>query len=175
MHIPITEINGRLLIAFLVKLPKNLLIIKPKHIGIIMTITIEINIEIISTLIVLLNKRYVMVGVRIGAKIVLILVILTDKATSPLDKYVITLLDVPPGQVPTRITPTVRAGSRLKTLHNMKAIAGIIVNCAMHPIITSLGLVNISLKSSSFNVRPIPNIIIISSQFIQDKEIHKPV
>ena len=115
------------------------------------------------------------VGVSTGARIVLILVMLTDKATSPLERKVITLLDVPPGHVPTRITPTVRAGSRLNILHNIKARRGIIVNWATQPIITSFGRENISLKSSSFNVSPIPNIIIIRSQLIQDNETHNPV
>ena len=39
-------------------------------------------------------------------------VIHTERATSPLDKKVITLLAVPPGQVPTKITPAVIAVSR---------------------------------------------------------------
>ena len=41
-------------------------------------------------------------------------VIVTERARSPLLIKVITLEAVPPGQVPTRTTPTVRAGSRLK-------------------------------------------------------------
>ena len=42
------------------------------------------------------------------------LVIVTDRGTSPLLMKVMTLDDVPPGQVPTRTTPTVRAGSSWK-------------------------------------------------------------
>ena len=42
-----------------------------------------------------------------------------------------------------------------------KARSGITVNCARQPMIISLGRENTSLKSSSFKVRPIPNITII--------------
>ena len=53
-------------------------------------------------------------GVRIGDRTVDTLVMVTDRARSPLLMKVMTLLDVPPGQVPTRTTPTVRAGLRSK-------------------------------------------------------------
>ena len=56
--------------------------------------------------------RYVKSGVMIGEMSVDTLVIVTDKGTSPLLMKVMTLDDVPPGQVPTRTTPTVSAGSR---------------------------------------------------------------
>lgn len=44
-------------------------------------------------------------GVAKGASTVDTEVMPTDKATSPLAKYVITFDEVPPGQVPTSITP----------------------------------------------------------------------
>ena len=56
-----------------------------------------------------------MSGVRIGESSVETLVIVTDKAKSPLDMKVMTLEEVPPGQVPTKTTPAVRAGSKIKT------------------------------------------------------------
>ena len=58
--------------------------------------------------------RYVKSGVMIGEINVDTLVIVTDRGTSPLLMKVMTLDDVPPGQVPTRTTPTVRAGSSWK-------------------------------------------------------------
>ena len=56
--------------------------------------------------------RYVKSGVMIGEINVDTLVIVTDRGTSPLLIKVMTLDDVPPGQVPTRTTPTVKAESR---------------------------------------------------------------
>ena len=51
-----------------------------------------------------------------GERTVETLVMVTESATSPLDIKVITLEEVPPGQVPTSTTPAVRAGSRSKAV-----------------------------------------------------------
>ena len=67
-----------------------------------------------------------MSGVRIGESSVETLVIVTDKAKSPLDMKVMTLEEVPPGQVPTKTTPAVRAGSKLKAIASKKASEGMI-------------------------------------------------
>ena len=58
----------------------------------------------------------------------------TERATSPLERYVMTLEEVPPGQVPTRMTPIASSGLRLKTFVRTKARSGITVNCAMQPL-----------------------------------------
>ena len=53
-------------------------------------------------------------GVTIGAINVDVIVIPTDKGTSPFAIYVITLLAVPPGQQPTNITPIAMSGGNVK-------------------------------------------------------------
>ena len=134
---------------------------KPSPIGIITTFTIERNIATTFTFTVVFKRKYVIAGVTTGASKVLTLVIPTESATSPFDRYVITFDDVPPGQVPTRTTPAIRAGSRLKILLNKNARIGIIRNCARQPQKMSFGRVNTSLKSSILRVSPIPNITTI--------------
>ena len=47
-------------------------------------------------------------GVTNGAKMVETVVMPTEKATSPLHKKLMILLDTPPGQHPTKIMPTER-------------------------------------------------------------------
>ena len=78
-------------------------------------------------------------GVSSGARRVFTLVMPTDKATSPSLRYVMTLLDVPPGQVPTRITPARSPASRPKVFPSINASRGIIVNWAIQPIRISFG------------------------------------
>mgnify|MGYP003166974045 CR=1 FL=1 len=78
-----------------------------------------------------------MSGVRIGESSVETLVIVTDKAKSPLDMKVMTLEEVPPGQVPTKTTPAVRAGSKLKAIASKKASEGMIRYWAQTPTKTS--------------------------------------
>lgn len=66
--------------------------------------------------------------------------------------------EVPPGQVPTRITPMDSSGDRPNSLVSPNASSGITVNWAMQPMITSFGRLNTTLKSPGFSVRPMPNI-----------------
>lgn len=73
--------------------------------------------------------------------------------------------EVPPGQVPTRMTPIASSGGSRKSLVSRNASRGIRVNCAMEPMITSLGRENTTLKSPGFKVRPMPNMTIPSSVF----------
>jgi hypothetical protein len=86
MQIPMTETIGRRVMIFCVNFPKNLFITNPKTIGIITIFIMETNIATVSTLTVVLKRRYVIKGVRIGARNVFMLVMLTDKATSPLER-----------------------------------------------------------------------------------------
>ena len=81
----------------------------------------------------------------------------TDSAVSPPDRYVMTLLDVPPGQVPTRTMPTSSSSLTPKAFPSPNASSGITMNCARQPAVTSLGFLNTTAKSDSFIVRPIPN------------------
>ena len=86
------------------------------------------------------------------------IVIPTESATSPPAIYVITLLAVPPGQQPTRITPSASSVGSFKIIQRVQAISGMIVYCDTNPITTSFGLENTTLKSSIRIVSPIPNI-----------------
>ena len=69
-----------------------------------------------------------------------------------------TLEAVPPGQQPTSTTPSAKSGGKLNIRVSSQAVPGMMVNCAMLPIITSLGRVNTTLKSSGLSVSPMPNI-----------------
>ena len=101
---------------------------------------------------------------RIGDSTVETLVMVTDRATSPFDMKVITLEEVPPGQVPTRTTPVVSAGSRLKAMDRPKARNGMIKYCAQTPMRISTGRFKTSAKSLRFSVVPMPNITTPSRQ-----------
>ncbi len=90
----------------------------------------------------------------------------TDNATSPFARNVITSDAVPPGTVPTRISPTVKAVSRENALARDKAIRGIMRYCAEIPIAISLGFLNILMNSSTFNVVPIVKRTILKSKLI---------
>src|SRR5699024_7172634 len=89
-------------------------------------------------------------------------VIATDKATFPLAKNVMTLEAVPPGQQPTRMTPSAISGGNASNFANANAKSGIMENCKTTPAITLFGCFEICLKSSKVSVIPIPNIIIPS-------------
>ena len=103
--------------------------------------------------------RYVKRGVKTGDNKVEILVMVTDKGTSPLLMKVMTLDDVPPGQVPTRTTPAVRAGSRRNTVAKTKAKNGMTKYWAQTPKNTSLGCFKTRTKSLALMVMPMPNMM----------------
>ena len=126
--IAITDNNGKTSTTLLVNLLKNLLIKNQSTIGTITTSIIETNIQSISTLTDVRKRKYVISGVRNGASKVFTLVIHTDKATSHLLRYVITLLEVPHGHVHTRITPAKSPASSQNIFHKTNAKSGIIVN-----------------------------------------------
>ena len=91
----------------------------------------------------------------------------TESATSPLDRYVMTLEDVPPGQQPTSMTPTASSVGSWKTRQSTHAMSGMMMNCDRIPVITAFGLVNTTLKSESLSVMPMPNITMPRSGFTQ--------
>jgi len=134
-------------------------------IGMRTTLTIERNIAISETSTHCPASIQVRNGVTIGASIVVVIVMETERATSPFERYVITFDEVPPGHVPTSITPTASSGGRLNAFASSHARPGMIVNCAIAPMITSLGRWNTSLKSSALSVMPIPNIT-MPSRFV---------
>ena len=79
---------------------------------------IDIIIAVKDTSIQASASIHVSAGVTIGANRVVAIVIDTDKATSPFAKYETTLDAVPPGQVPTKITPIANSGGKAKILTN---------------------------------------------------------
>ena len=90
---------------------------------------------------------------------VLMLVITTDKATSPLAISVTTLLAVPPGQQPTRIKPTAKGAGSCNNTAMAAAKLGITRNWAATPRITARGCRLTRRKSRGVRPRPIPNMI----------------
>ena len=90
------------------------------------------------------------------------LVMVTEKGTSPWLMKVITLEEVPPGQVPTSTTPTVRAGSRWKALDSRKARPGMTKYWAQTPKKMFLGCFSTRAKSWRLVVIPMPNMMIPS-------------
>ena len=67
------------------------------------------------------ERIFVNKGVRIVARIVEQEVIKTERGTEALEIRVTRLEAVPPGQVPTRISPRERAGGRLKIFEDSSA------------------------------------------------------
>ena len=106
-------------------------------------------------------------GVTTGAIMVVHAVMPTESATSPLDRYVITLEDVPPGQQPTRMTPTASSVGSWKMVTSRNASSGMMMNWEQMPTITALGLVKTTLKSESLSVMPMPNITMPRSVLTQ--------
>ena len=82
-----------------------------------------------------------------GARRVEAVVIPTEKATSPLHRKLMMLLDTPPGQQPTNMMPIANEISKLNNLVNVYAIKGIKVYCAQAPMKISIGLDANILKS----------------------------
>ncbi|OKN71614.1 hypothetical protein AM469_006488 [Pseudomonas aeruginosa] len=97
-------------------------------------------------------------GVTSGASRVVTEVIATDRATSPRDSQVITLEAVPPGQQPTRITPTAISAGNCNRRQSSQARPGMMTNWASTPISTRMWCRATSRKSSPLSVRPMPNI-----------------
>ena len=104
-------------------------------------------------------------GVKIGEITVDTAVKETDNATSPLERNVMTSEAVPPGTVPTKISPTVKASFKEKTLARRNAIIGIITYCAEIPTVISFGFLNTLTKSPNFKVVPIVKRTIPKSKF----------
>ena len=89
----------------------------------------------------------------------------TDKATSPFERNVMTSEAVPPGTVPTRISPTVKASFKEKIFARASAIRGIAIYCVAIPTEISFGFLNTFVKSSTFKVVPIVKRTMLKSRF----------
>src|SRR5687768_9207889 len=92
----------------------------------------------------------------------------TDNATSPLARYVMTLDAVPPGHEPTRINPAAIAGGSSKSFAIAVAINGIMRNCATNPTATGYGCSATRLKSAGVKAVPMPNMITPRPGIISD-------
>ena len=80
-------------------------------------------------------------------------------STSPLAMNVSTFEAVPPGAVPTKMTPMARSGGRANMWHRAKASRGMHTNWASRPSSRARGCEKTRLKSLRRRVMPIPNII----------------
>lgn len=158
-----TEISGRSLTYFCTTLPNSELTRMPPTIGTMTTLTIDIIIAEREMSTQAPASHQVKSGVTTGARIVVVIVIETDSATSPRARYVMTFDDVPPGQVPTRMTPAASSGGRPKPLASSHARPGMIVNWARAPTKTSFGRWKTRRKSRRRSVVPMPNMTMPSS------------
>ena len=98
-------------------------------------------------------------GVITGAASVESVVMPTENATSPLQRNVMMLDETPPGQHPTRISPTPTAFGRPSPCTTPYARSGMSVNCAIEPIRMSNGRAARIRKSSCVSVSPIVSMI----------------
>lgn len=87
-----------------------------------------------------LARRETISGVMIGERIVDTVVIPTENATSPPQRYDMILDDTPPGQQPTRMSPSAMPAGRCSTFVSANARNGIIRYCANAPTQISNGL-----------------------------------
>ena len=110
-----------------------------------------------------LAYKYTINGVITGASNVETAVIVTDKATLPFAKYVMTFEDIPPGLAPSKIIPKANSGGKPNIFDTPHPKNGITENCSTAPTNTPLGYFNIRTKSSTVSVAPIPNIAICNS------------
>ena len=75
-------------------------------------------------------------GVTNGDTMVEQAVMVTDKATLPRAKKVITFEATPPGQEPTNTTPAATSGGKRNRIANPAPKIGMIENCKNMPIMT---------------------------------------
>src|SRR5699024_2247535 len=106
----ITETSGIAGTIFSVVLRRINLTIKPRTTGINTTLKTVKNITNSETSSHSRPNKYIIDGLNNGANKVETVVIATDKATFPLAKNVMTFEAVPPGQQPTRMTPSAISG-----------------------------------------------------------------
>jgi hypothetical protein len=89
-------------------------------------------------------------------------VIDTDSAVSPRARWVMRFAVVPPGEAPSRTSPTASTGSRLNTSATPNASSGLSTSRFARPMRTPRGCVKIRRKSSM--VSDNPRLIMISAR-----------
>ena len=99
-------------------------------------------------------------GVINGESNVETVVIPTENATSPPQRYDIMFEETPPGQQPTRISPSAIPSGRFNAFEIPNARNGMIRYCAIAPTHISNGLCASILKSCVVSVSPILNMMI---------------
>ncbi|SPU05511.1 Uncharacterised protein [Bacillus spizizenii] len=124
---PMTETSGRACTAFSTCFLKNILTITPAMIGNNTACKIEIIKDPGETGSHSLANSIIKTGVKTGANKVEIVVTATERAVFPFAKNVMTLEAVPPGQQPTRITPTAISAGRCSPNERPKATSGMMV------------------------------------------------
>ena len=134
--------------------------------GSMTTWRMEMNMLTMFTSTIVPANSHVRRGVSRGAIIVDTVVIPTDRAKSPFDRYVMTLEAVPPGQHPTRITPMASSVGRCNRRVSIQANEGMMMNCAIQPKSISRGREKMTLKSVPFIVMPIQSMIAPSIQLM---------
>ena len=133
----------------------------PTATGSITVSTIDTNIgSALIEICVPLARKDTRSGVINGDNIVDTVVIPTENATSPPQRYDMIFDDTPPGQQPTRMSPSAIPSGSPSTLEIPNAKNGIIRYCAIAPTHISNGLCASILKSCVVSVRPMLNIMI---------------
>ena len=138
---PITATPGNVFLTSLnwLLLSNTALSPKPIAIGIMVTIKIDLNIPVASTSTFSPARCSMRIGVITGASSVVIVVIPTENATSPLQRKLMMLEETPPGQHPTSKSPTATGCGRLRALATVQAMSGIKRYCAVTPMSISVG------------------------------------
>ena len=106
------------------------------------------------------------------APIVETAVMLTESAKFERERKTITFEAVPPGQQDTNINPTAKKGGSSNRIPNNHPKKGIKVNCNKNPVKIHEGVLVTCLKSLSWRVSPIPNIIPPKPKVIRLPENH---
>jgi hypothetical protein len=88
----------------------------------------------------------------------------TDSATLPRARYVMTLDEMPPGLAPRRIMPRASSAGRPRVREIAQPSKGMVVNCRIAPTKTPLGICRMRTKSPVVSVAPMPNMAICSSR-----------
>ena len=133
----------------------------PTATGSITVSTIDTNIgSAFIEICVPLARKDTRSGVINGDNIVDTVVIPTENATSPPQRYDMIFDDTPPGQQPTRMSPSAIPSGSPSTFEMPNAKNGIIRYCAIAPTHISNGLCASILKSCVVSVRPMLNIMI---------------
>ena len=90
------------------------------------------------------------------------MVIMTDRPTSALARYVMILLAVPPGQHATMMMPAAKGVEMPGICAMRKPSVGMIVYCRTAPSVTRPGFFNTLVMSRTVSVKPMHSIVAAS-------------